>query len=88
MKTINALAVAIADTAVRSDVEIYAAPCSAEDLQFYNTAMTAPGCGPDELAAVQRALDYIEKRGDVFPWYMQRHISAPHLVRFIEKEAQ
>lgn len=87
MKTTNALAIAIADGTARSDIELFAGSTTVEGVEYHNTAMTAPGCGPDELEAVQRAVQYIDQRGDVFPWYMQRHIGASQLVRFVEKES-
>lgn len=87
---LNSLAIRIADRTVRHDVEAYAKPVEHDGLTFYdtNTAQDGSGDPTEALAYVHMALDYISRRGDALPWYMQRHISAQHLVRFTDKESE
>lgn len=86
---LNSLAIRIADRTVRHDVEAYAKPVEHDGLTFYdtNTAQDGSGDPTEALAYVHMALDYIGRRGDALPWYMQRHIDASQLVRFVEKES-
>lgn len=82
------LALHIAERTVRSDIESYAEPVEHDGLKFYDTSRAQDGSGDpeDALTYVRLALAYIERAGDVWGWHLQRHISAPHLVRFVEKE--
>lgn len=84
---LDQLARQIADNAVRHDIEIYAEFVSVDCVLFLDT--TKPSrCSCDPLKAleyVRCAVEYIDQRGDAFDWHMQRHISAPHLVRFVDK---
>lgn len=80
-------AFAVADHAARSDIELYAR-CFYDDLGpvYDTTRFQDIGGSPDDLAVIDRALKYIELRGDVWPWSLKRQIDAPHLVRFVEKK--
>lgn len=78
------LAIQIADAAVRSDVELYARRMDVEGTTFYDVAMGADSA--QDVETVQRAMEYIVARGDVFPWNIVRHISSPNLVSFREKD--
>ena len=82
-----ALAIAIADATVRSDIESFAVMAGQEEdgTWFYDTCRTSSD-DPDDLVWVTRAVAYIDARGDAFPWQLKRYIDAPHLVRFEEKE--
>lgn len=86
---VNSLAIRIADRTVRHDIEAYAQPVEHDGLTFYDTNRAQDGSGDpaEALTFVRMALTYIARRDSAWPWYMQRHISAPHLVRFIEKES-
>lgn len=82
------LALQIADDCVRSEVECYAYRTEIDGERFLDTSRA----GDDEVAeeclkAVRRALDYIRLRGDAFPWHLKRSLGAPHLVKFVDKEA-
>lgn len=84
--TVVDLAIRIADNSVRSDIELFARPREIEGLAFFDLA--APAGAYDaafELDRVRQAVEYINARGDVFPWHMKRHISSTTLVRFEEK---
>jgi len=81
-----ALAFAIADDIVRSDVEVYALRHGMEEdgTPIYDTR-GSDRADDHDAEVVQRAIQYIDARGDVFPWRMKRYIDAPYLVRFEEK---
>ncbi len=84
---LNALALRIADDSVRTDIELHGRAVDLDGERFIDTATPAEGNGPEALQIVQRALRYIDTRGDAaFPWLMRRHIDAPALVQFIDKE--
>lgn len=78
-----ALAIAVADATVRSDIESYAVMVGQEEdgSWIYDTRRTCADSSED-LAYVTRAVAYIDARGDAFPWRLKRYIDAPHLVRF------
>lgn len=82
-----ALAVEIADTAARSDIEIHAKTCWADGLRFFDCTFDADRDedAVERLQAVTQALAYIEARGDVFPWSLKRHIDYPGWVHFEDK---
>ena len=82
------LAHAIALATVRSDIEVYAARVTVDGHEYWDTTRPRHGSEkPDEdLAYLQRAMSYIDKAGDVFTWRMLRHIAAPGLVRFVERD--
>ncbi|HEL3749974.1 hypothetical protein JY409_03295 [Stenotrophomonas maltophilia] len=82
-----ALAVAIADQAARADVEIHAPAVELDGLCFFD-ASCGNAKGEDATAArqaIRQAVQYIEARGDVFPWRLKRHISQPELLHFEER---
>ena len=79
-------ALRIADDTVRSDVECYAHGFMEDDHPVYDTTRVQEGCEPEDLKIVDRAMAYIQLRGDVWPWVMKRQLGAPHLVRFVGKE--
>lgn len=82
-----ATAMRIADGAVRADIEVYACSWQTEDgSRVIDTTRLADTCASGTLETIQRALRYIELRGDQFPWQLKRDINAPHLVQFVEKE--
>ncbi len=84
---LNALALRIADDNVRADVELHGRVVDLDGERFIDTGTPAEGNGPEALQIVQRALRYIDTRGDAaFPWLMRRHMDAPALVQFIDKE--
>jgi len=85
-----ALAMAIADDNVRGEIELYARQHWIEDTVFYDTAQVVePGEEAEQdLAVVQRALQYIEARGDVWPWRLKRHINNPALIHFDDTNAE
>lgn len=82
------LALGIADDTARADVESYACWIDLEGIRYLDTTKVADdGLVHDaeqELAWVRRAVQYIDQRGDALPFRMQRHIGAPHLVRFVD----
>ena len=85
-----ALAIAIADEAARVDVEIWSCLVDLDGVRYFDTTrVPADGFKHDdalELGMVARAVKYIEERGDALPFFrMQRHIDAPHLVRFEDR---
>ncbi|WP_295936973.1 hypothetical protein [uncultured Xanthomonas sp.] len=83
---IAALAQAIADDTVRAEVELYARQHWIDGVVYYDSAQIVEP-GPDaelDLAQVQRALRYIEARGDIWPWHLKRHIDNPALIHFEE----
>ncbi|WP_182212399.1 hypothetical protein [Stenotrophomonas acidaminiphila] len=85
----NALAQRIADDTVRADIELNGRVVDLDGERFIDTSTPAEGNGngPEALQIVERALRYIDIRGDAaFPWLMRRHMDAPALVQFIEKE--
>lgn len=73
----------IADKTVRSDIELFAKDTWIDDVQHYD--VTTPRLYDEDAAVVKDALEYIQLRGDVFPWVMRRHPIHAHLVRFEEK---
>lgn len=73
----------IADKTVRSDIELFAKGTWIDDVQFYD--VTTPRLYDEDIAEVNDALEYIQLRGDVFPWVMHRHPVHAHLVRFEDK---
>lgn len=87
------LAVQIADAAVRSDIECYAERASDDDLErvVYDTtkpitcAVADPAAEAEDLATIQRALRYIEQRGDALPFVLHRSAESPHLVWFEDR---
>lgn len=85
--TLNALALRIADDNVRTDIELHGRVVDLDGERFIDTGTPAEGDGPEALQIVQRALRYIDTRGDAaFPWLMRRHMDATALVQFIDKE--
>lgn len=81
-----ALATAIADDNARSEIEIYAAERVIDGERYFDTRAAADQADAvTHLANIQRALDYINVRGDVFEWQMKRRIDAGHLVQFVDK---
>ncbi|ENE2728080.1 hypothetical protein [Stenotrophomonas maltophilia] len=82
-----ALAVAIADQAARADVEIHAPAVELDGLRFCDTTCGNAKCEDAAAAryAIRQAVQYIEARGDVFPWRLKRHISQPGLLHFEER---
>lgn len=82
------LALAIADAAVRTDIEVFARQQNIEGLTFHDLTCADDPRSPEAMGYIQRATAYIEARGDVFPWRLVRHISAPNLVCFRDKEAR
>lgn len=84
---LDQLARQIAENTVRSDIESYAEWVEVDGLQFMDTTKAQEGSGYSvkALEYVRLAVEYIDQRGDAFDWHMQRHISAPHLVRFVDK---
>ncbi len=84
---LDQLARKIAENTVRPDIESYAEWVEVDGLQFLDTTKPQRGSGDPmkALEYVRLAVEYIDQRGHVFDWHMQRHICAPHLVRFVEK---
>ena len=82
------LAHAIALATVHSDIEVYAARVTVDGHEYWDTTRARHDSEtPDEdLAYLQRAMSYIDKAGDVFPQRMLRHIAAPGLVRFVDRD--
>ncbi len=82
-----ALAIQIADDTARADIEIYAQWHLDGDQRYFDTTRAASKEDPaGDMERITRALEYIRVRGDVFPWLMKRHIAAPSLVQFVDKE--
>jgi len=73
----------IADKTVRTDIELFATDIWMDGLHYFD--VTAPRLYDEDIAEVNDALEYIQLRGDVFPWVMHAHPVHPHLVRFEEK---
>jgi len=87
------LAVAIADAAVRSDIELYAFGFRRGDHNWFCLDKAAADHPDDEdraLQIVEDAMQYIELRGDVFPWTVEVMLNddGHRCVRFVTKEAQ
>lgn len=84
------LAIRIADRAVRSDIEIYAAGDMIAGTPHYDTTQTDDGGDSEQRdhnqAIVDDALAYIALRGNVFPWRLVGHKADPLVVRFEAKE--
>ncbi|WP_459062142.1 hypothetical protein [Stenotrophomonas sp. PSU-St15] len=80
------LALAVADAAVRTDIEVFARQQNIEGRTFYDLSCADDQRSPEAMGYIQRATAYIEARGDVFPWRLERHVSAPSLVCFRDKE--
>ncbi|WP_368565526.1 hypothetical protein [Pseudoxanthomonas sp. UTMC 1351] len=86
MRTLN-LALTIADSAVRSDVEMYCRTTYVDGgSPACDTGRPAEGGQMEDLVIVTRALEYIALRGDVFPWRLDRLAENPQIVRFIDKD--
>lgn len=84
--TLNSLAQSIADDTVRADIELNGRAVDLDGARFIDTSTPAEGNGTEALQIVQRALRYIDTRGDAaFPWLMRRHMDAPALVQFVDK---
>ncbi len=82
-----ALAIQIADDSARADIEVYAQWHLDGDQRYFDTTRAASNEDPaGDMERITRALEYIRVRGDVFPWLMKRHIAAPSLVQFVDKE--
>ncbi|EKZ1928039.1 MULTISPECIES: hypothetical protein [Stenotrophomonas] len=77
------LAVAIADQAARANVEIHAPSIELDGVRGYDS--TCGSVSGPVRGSVQLALQYIEARGDGFPWRLKRHISQPTLLFFEER---
>ena len=90
------LALDIADATVRSEIELYAQGYTQDGHPWYCLDKPEPGSlgKPDPeadaraLVIVDRAFRYIELRGDVFDWRIERDTTDPRCVRFVEKGAQ
>lgn len=84
------LAHAIAFATVKSDIEVYAARVTVDGHEYWDTTRPRHDSEPpdEDLAYLQRAVAYIDKAGDVFPWRMLRHIASPGLVRFVEHDSK
>ncbi|MBH1577308.1 hypothetical protein I5U66_15860 [Stenotrophomonas maltophilia] len=78
-----ALAVLIADQAARANVEIHAPTIELDGVRGYDS--TCGSVSGPARSSVQLALQYIEARGDGFPWRLKRHISQPTLLFFEER---
>lgn len=78
-----ALAVTIADQAARANVEIHAPSIELDGVRGYDS--TCGSVSGPVRGSVQLALQYIEARGDGFPWRLKRHISQPTLLFFEER---
>ncbi len=84
-----ATAMRIADDAVRADIEVYAHSWQTDDgRRVIDTTRLADEAASGTLESIQRALRYIELRGDRFPWQMKRDINDPFLVQFVERETE
>lgn len=85
------LALAIADAAVRSDIELHALGFYGKDgLFWYDLKQPAAGITAPEIDAelrqvVARAVRYITQRGDVFPWRLFHSFGDRSIVRFEAK---
>lgn len=91
--TSGQLAVQIADQSVRSDIECYAQYLRVDGRTVYDTSRLVDGPKPDpateaaDLATIQRALRYIEQRGDALPFELHRSINDFNLVWFEDRPA-
>lgn len=90
------LAVQIADAAVRSDIECFAAIASRGESPAHTVYDTSRICdyksegGATEAAdleVIQRALRYIAMRGDALPFVLHRSPADPALVSFEDRPA-
>ncbi|MGH8037038.1 MAG: hypothetical protein ACREPD_04780 [Stenotrophomonas sp.] len=79
------LASDIADACVRSEVELYAHELK-DDAGHPMFDTRRPAYQADDLKRVNQALQYIELRGDVFPWVLKRRLDSPTIVQFFDKE--
>lgn len=80
-----ALAIAIADSSARSDIEISA---YRESLQLPVYDLTRPADDEEDVQVAQRAARYIRERGDVWPWQMVEVDGNPNRVRFVDRDSK
>lgn len=80
------LAIAIADSTVRSDIELYSETAFHEKKTWYDPNRPARSCeGDEELQRARQAYDYIQARGpDAFPWEVVAY-KETGLIRFVDK---
>jgi hypothetical protein len=73
----------IADRTARCDIELFAKDTWIDGVQHYDT--TVARCFDVDVVVVREAVNYLDLRGDVFPWRMERHQACAELVRFVDK---
>lgn len=80
------LAIAIADSTVRSDIELFCETAFHEEKIWYDRNRPARSCeGDEELQRARQAYDYIQARGaDAFPWEVVAY-KETGLIRFVNK---
>lgn len=80
------LAIAIADSTVRSDIELFCEQAFHEEKVWYDRNRPARSCeGDEELQRARQAYDYIQARGpDAFPWEVIAY-KETGLIRFVDK---
>lgn len=101
MQAAVGLAVAIADDAARSDIELYAnaraIPMEHGGYWIYSLTETQPVSESpkvtldhaiDSLRITQRAAKYIRERGNAFAWRMVEAEGYPGCVRFINNDGR
>lgn len=84
--TVVELALQIADSAARSDIEVYCVMADVDQLEWYDTQQVMYASHPSDRDFVDLALAYLDLRGNAAVEYrMIRRANAPHLVRFEAK---
>lgn len=73
----------IADRTARCDIELFAKDAWIDGVQYYDAS--AARCFDVDVAVVREAVEYLELRGDVFSWLIQRHPDQPHLICFADR---
>lgn len=86
-----ALALVIADGAVRSDIECYAQVITTDGFDWYSLSQPSDFGGDTDadrtkaLQVIANAARYIHIRGDVFPWRLIHSFGDRSIVRFEDK---
>lgn len=84
--TVVDLALQIADSTARSDIEVYCAPVVVDQREWYDTRQVIHATHPSDRGFIGLALAYLSQRRYLAIGYLPIfHATAPHLVRFEAK---
>lgn len=79
---LHALALQIADSTARADIETHCVGVMVDGTLWYDTRQVEATTHPEDREFVDLALAYLAERGDGAGYRTQRHAVYPHLVRF------